>query len=402
MEQLALARGAMTVFVAAQEHAAANALIPVISQLSARRDVRVEAIACAEAAAVFARAGVPHRLAAHPGEDEPAAVAMVRRDLTDASPDALLLGTAWGPALDKVVLRIGSHRGIPSVSVVDHWSNFRERFADPASDTLSLPTKIAVMDEWAMTEAVKAGLPEEVVTVTGHPYLDQLAVELQQPVLLQRARGLRQEWLQGVEGGRPCIVLFVSEALSRYHDLHGPHPLGYTEVDVLEGLISTVQRLPAAPSRQWHLVIKLHPREPDHPASSLSPLARRWSLRVVKDQPAWVCLLAADVVVGMGSMLLVEAALAGKPAISFRPNATAPCPFIGSEIGLVPTAASLEELARLLSRSTADPSAHVPGRRGEVGPVARLVRGDSALRIADLVVELAASAPRSLHALLSS
>ena len=59
-------------------------------------------------------------------------------------------------------------RGIPTLSIVDFWSNYTERF-----DTL--PDKIAIIDEQMRQEMLAEGFPDDKLVITGQPAFDCLA-----------------------------------------------------------------------------------------------------------------------------------------------------------------------------------------------------------------------------------
>ena len=374
---------------AAQDVGGANALIPVIKELQRRSQVQVVVIACRKAVQVFYREGIEHRaIESLTGLDQ-GFMDIARRVLLQVAPDVLLLGTSWGASLDKVLVNIGHEQGVPSLAVLDMWSYYRERFADPASGELCFPTKVAVMDQLAFEQAMQAGLPGSSLVITGQPYLDELVVRLQRPDLRRQAESLRRAWLGDVTQQETArIVLFASEAFAQDFGPHTPYYRGYTEVDALEGLVVAVQLVEDGTCHKIMIVVKLHPEESPR-SFRMGPLASQRSVRTVADQPAWPCIFAADVIVGMTSMFLIEAALAGKPTISFQPGVVEKNSFIGSQIGLVPAVSSSQELANLLkSCLTEKHTVHNLGNEKTKPP---LTLGGAASRIANLVLDLACS-----------
>jgi hypothetical protein len=390
----------MRVLAAAQEVGGANALAPVIHELRRRHNLSVEVLASGKAAMVFSGAGIQHRTVGDTSHDK------LRGLLVEIAPRALLLGTAWGPSLDKALLRAAQGLKIPSLAVLDMWSNYRERFLAPASGEQLLPTKIAVMDKLAFDQAVEAGLPSSTLAITGQPYLETLAKRIKSQELAAQASLLRQEWLataKRVQGAgdhppnpepRTRLVLFASEAIARDFGPGSSYYRGYTEVDALEGLVEALQEVECRTSLAMRLVVKLHPEQSPE-SFHLGPLAKRRGLILVSNQPPWPCILAADVVVGMTSMLLLESAIAGRPTLSFQPGVGHPpmippwqggiiggC-FVGTILGLVPTATAPTELA----------SALVSLARGGTCPrieaVPEFMRPGAVSRVADLVVSLA-------------
>ena len=67
------------------------------------------------------------------------------RALEDAS--TLVSGTGWATAFEHEARRIARRRGIGSIAVIDHWTNYRERFVRDGEQIL--PDEIWVTDPYA-------------------------------------------------------------------------------------------------------------------------------------------------------------------------------------------------------------------------------------------------------------
>lgn len=370
---------------AAQAAGGANALFPVIKELRFRDQVQVTVAAHREAAQVFRREGVGYQEVKPPAGSDQELNDVAYAFLEQVTPGILLLGTSWGPSLDKALLRSAQARRIPSLAVLDMWSYYRERFTDPISGHLCLPTKIAVMDQLAFDQAVQAGLPRRSLIITGQPYLHEVATRLRKPEFCQQAESLRRAWLGGDRQQEDmCVVLFASEAFAEDFGPHTPYYRGYTEVDALEGLAETVQRIEDGTDHRVMIVIKLHPEQTTG-SLRMGPRATQRSIHVVTEQPAWPCILAADVIVGMTSMFLIEAALAGKPVISFQPGVREK-DFIGTQIGLIPTVSSAQELVTILKSAwTENPIAY---NQDVQDKASSLAQGGAARRVANAVLDL--------------
>jgi hypothetical protein len=208
--------------------------------------------------------------------------------------------------------RVAGAAGLPTVHVLDNWSNYRRRL-ELDGLPLFVPTAYAVMDELAREEALRDGVPSGVLAVTGHP---NLAV-LKGPWPDAAARGKRLSAL-GLSPDKPTLA-FVSEPASGDG---GPDPAsptwrGYGEAEVLrlfcQGLSGLADRLQA--------IVLPHPRE------DADAVARVWARVngglggvVVRLPMGREALGLADGVVGMTSLLLYEAWLLGLPAVSLEPG----------------------------------------------------------------------------------
>ncbi len=295
-----------TVVVVAREAGAAAALAPVARALIAGREARVAIVASDEAAHGFARQGLP--VLAFP--DDPTRE-QIEGLLTRERSTRLLTGTSVYPDRDARWWRAASQRGVPSIALVDHWCNYLERFSfrEPFD---CLPDTVAVIDEAAAEGLRGAGCPVP-IEITGHPYFDEL-LEAGAARDHDRVRGRLD---LGVDESRQLLV-FASEPQATHlgtslnHSGHGQ----YTEQEVAEQVLAACAEV--APRAL--VVVKLHPLENAHAFDGLGAHLQPPDILVLRSYPSPLLIAAADVVVGMTSMFLLESALMGVPTISVRPG----------------------------------------------------------------------------------
>lgn len=197
---------------------------------------------------------------------------------------------------------------IPALSILDFWSNYSRRFS-LKMPLDSLPQQICVMDARAVGEMRAEGFPEEMLLITGQPALDAATEPLPAAQLL----AARNVW-----PAKDRRLLFVSQPLSALYG--GPEEclatLGYNEQSVLSLVESVVTQL-VDQGCALSLKILPHPRE-----SAKNFVAAGFA--VAKGFSAKVIVQAADIVIGMNSMLLLEAAAAGCVVVSVQPNLQRP------------------------------------------------------------------------------
>jgi len=245
----------------------------------------------------------------------------------NAHPKLVITGTSLGDSLDKALVRWAIAQGIPCISVIEHWSWYRERFEHERE--LILPDWIIINDEVAMEEAVAEDLPKSRLFAGGNPWLEKLAFS-------STAALDREAWRAQNQLPSGHLVLFVSEALKDSFPPGSETWLGYDEYTVLDALLSA---LPPA-SR---LVIKRHPEESPSKYWDFVVSGHAYAIGKVSVEEL---AQGVDAAVGMGSMLLLELALFRNDVISFRPGAR--FPFIGEKIGATTAASDTSELAQLL------------------------------------------------------
>lgn len=85
-----------------------------------------------------------------PADDLPGLLGRVR---------TLVTGTGWGSLLEHDARDLAQRQGIRSIAVLDHWTNYRERFVREGN--LVLPDELWVVDECALVIARRTfpGLP---------------------------------------------------------------------------------------------------------------------------------------------------------------------------------------------------------------------------------------------------
>jgi len=213
--------------------------------------------------------------------------------------DFLLAGTSMD-GYEKT--EIDKYRGcVPTLSVLDFWSNYRVRFADKLGNLAYLPDTIAVMDDLAVKEMVEEGFPPERLVVTGQPAFDCLG-DKKRDFTYARERATRLYY--GCREGRKTIV-FASQPHARQ-----PYTIGYTEHTVLRLLID------ALPDNA-DLIIRPHPRENIADLMQYMEIPR---ITVQRKEMVHELLMSADLVVGMNTELLVEACYLGCIVLSIQPG----------------------------------------------------------------------------------
>jgi len=240
----------------------------------------------------------------------------------------IMTGTCLGKGLDKELQELGRVGGIPTIAIVDHWTWMRERFE--VDGTLHLPDIIFVNDDTARKYAIEAGIPGNKIAAIGNPVLEENPFpEKPSPsVRAGHAGNSRKE----------KHVVFVSEELSSAFPEGSEQYLGFSEYNVLYDILQAL-------SVSDHLVIKLHPEESSDKYSSLVNRAN-CRVSIFRQCDTQALIMSADVVIGMGSMLLLEAARSRTDIVSYRPKETRP--FIGNEIGVTHHARNADELFAII------------------------------------------------------
>lgn len=293
-----------------------------------------------------------------------------RRTRSDPRPpnaDAVLAGTSLEATHELEILKAAGDTDIPTMALIDSWTNYRERFED-ADGNLVLPDAVATPDERAAEEAAEAGLPADRIYVAGQPALDALARAAE---AWSRDEERRVRRRLGVET-EDRLVTFFGQPMADMHPPGSGRHRGYDEGDAFDLLGRLVEMSPLDPV----VAARPHPREAPGKYRSLSDIPPKQVAAVTYED----LILASDLVAGMTSIALVHAIVADRPVLSLQPQLRGRDALVLGRMGLtnpVTTAPRNPEAARRLL--TPPPLDDVPSQWTD---------GQSRQRLADLLEEV--------------
>ena len=238
------------------------------------------------------------------------------------TPNLVVVGTSENPeSFGLNFIEEARKGGIPTVGVVDAFMNAPYRFRGCAEDAMAYaPNWIIVPDKWTKQEFVDLGFPGEKAIVCGHPQYDFVrhkAKELEG----KDKKELRSLFFPEAPEGK-IVAVFAAEIsgglnpeqflLSGEYTLFGRGGSKKRTDIVLEELLGAIAFLPERP----YLVLRLHPK---NELSEFAEYVENFD-QISRNQPVLDMIFASDCVIGMTSMLLLEAALLGKPTFSIVPK----------------------------------------------------------------------------------
>lgn len=288
----------------------ANALIPVLQDLKA--SYQIKAFVYLQAERLWEKLGIPLH-----GIREGFTNKEAEKELIESQALGLISATSLNEFnFERNFVAAANKLGINSVAVLDFWSNYRSRFYDDDQEKLILPRHIAVMDERAKEEMHKEGFQASILEVTGQPALEEV-LKWKATFRLKDREELRKR--VGISSKDETLIIFASQPLTKmlHSDESAADYRGYTEKTVLPKLLKTLNRL-SAEGNKLVLAIKPHPRE------NFSWFKKTgdelFKILVVEDIPARELIMAADLVTGMNSILLVESCLLARLTLSLQPG----------------------------------------------------------------------------------
>jgi len=199
-------------------------------------------------------------------------------------------------------------QGVPTVSFIDHYSNYLLRFRRHGA--IILPDFIWVLDEKARSEAIADGLPAQRLVIQANPYLDYIRT-------LWSPRLHRADILE--------IIHPHDNHAFRNLWLYAPDPISlrnsgewaFDEVAALHDLIDILKD-----ASHTLLLVRPHPLQHLEKLESLIRAYRpeRGNLVTIRsDLPGLDTASAADCIIGFHSNFLLEAAALKRPVIRYFP-----------------------------------------------------------------------------------
>ena len=272
-------------------------------------------------------------------------------------PDLFFLANSWGMSIEKILTMEAKRRGTPSIAILDSWALMDEKFcSDLKGRWYYFPNDLIVMDEHTKKEMIKMGAPENRIIALGQPYLednfkknckyDQSEIEN-----LRNRLGVSDYFW----------VVFLSQAMREFYgERRNERYLGYTEYSVFEDLINIINTC----DKKIALSIRYHPREE---ASKFIHLNESVSfpLVVIERENPHMVIEASDLIVGMDTMLLIEAYMGGNTIISYQPGLRKKDQLITNRWGMTPHAYSFVQFKSTFEK-------YVNGEQSEMKPIQQL------------------------------
>ena len=302
----------LDVLLHVQDPGAANFVAPLPAALE-RRSITSKLIATGLAMDYFSRRGIVHQEVDH---------ASASRLLDELSPQLVLVGTSENrESVDLALIAECRAKHITCAAAIDMNVNERLRFAGTSADPLRfMPDWLLVTDEATQKKYAALGIDKSRIAIVGHPHFDYV-VETRAHFESSPTASLRAKY--GLPLNRQ-VILFAAEPHSAINPestsknsrftMNGFSGNSQSSVIALEELITAISKLEKKP----FLAVKLHPKnrpeEFEHLVQIDQVIGQADPLEV-----AW----CADVVAGVGSMLLEESHLLGIPTVSISPSVTA-------------------------------------------------------------------------------
>jgi|GEM_PF-2188966 len=308
------------VVVYGQDLGGVRVLLPVVQRLVRDGGFRVRVVGTDQAAEVFRSAGIRCQTLRSYDHPLPLSDAAALRVLKSLAPNLFLGGASYyGDPTNARLLTACRKLSVPTVALLDHWKNL-DRFGGPKTQGFAFaPDVLGVPDDVIKSELQELGLSGSRIALVGHPYLQEIHAARRRILSSAGNRALRRR--AGLADGA-FLVLCCSEMLHA----HGPSSSctprcrALFEVQdhgmsLLDQVCEVVSDVETRAQRPCVVALRPHPFEMSRPSRSFASSVLRMDHRVCSDVEA---VAAADMVLGISSMPLIQAYVLGKPVVSLQ------------------------------------------------------------------------------------
>lgn len=220
----------------------------------------------------------------------------------------LVTGTSHYSAFESIFWDLARAQGGSSLALLDSWYNLEPRFRH------SKPDYVGAIDKKQMEELEAIGFAKSQIIWSGHPYLS---------MLMKNKAQLQQNADIAENDSDAFKVLYVSESITKDVKSGSNAAYGFNEFEVFD-LILEAATILAKKNQRISIMIKLHPYEdPTEFERKIAniPLLPGVEIHIGSSTSDPLDLvLWSDMVIGISSMLLIEASVLGKPILSLQPN----------------------------------------------------------------------------------
>jgi hypothetical protein len=240
--------------------------------------------------------------------------------LDQLDPVLIIVGTSENPnSLGLMLVEEAHNLGIYSIGMVDMFCNADKRFRGNSDDAFKYcPNELFLPDDSTKNQFLDLGAPAQKLTVVGNPaYKNALNFreKMEQSGFVRETVSLNKTRLRilFIAEGWDKLNLDASRINSNY-SLYGRGSSDFKTIIAMEELVDSLARA----GKEFHTTLRLHPNSE---YADFMDIAQEFDDVSVGGDVYELC-WGYDLVVGMASMLVLEAALLGIPTLSILPDSS--------------------------------------------------------------------------------
>ncbi len=335
-----------------------SALSPVIDKL--RKDEDLEVIVLdndkiGEKTKKWSELNIPYKTLSDYGLSE-ASQENVTKIVESENPDLVVGDTAGASDVGRYAIAAGREKGKNTTAFIDYWSNYADRFTLNGERNAALPDTVFIIDELMRREAVKEGLLEDRLRISGHPGFDQLPSYVK-GLGEEKIKEIR-EYLKVPEGA--LMVFYSTGYFNPETQEEYKRDYGANDYEALDTLCKGLERV-GAKIPNIFLVAKNHPGDKggfEQGSLRLQEFLKKYKIQfnvTDKKYRGTEIAAASDFVTSLHSTVNTEAVLMGKYGVAIQPGMfREKDPLIASKGGYIPIASSVEDVVEIVGKGLSD------------------------------------------------
>lgn len=208
---------------------------------------------------------------------------------------------------------LSKEKRIRTIAFIDHWTSYLKRFT--FNNKTLFPDEIWVINDVAKKEAIKAGLPEEKIFISGNPYYEKIRKFIPK---VDKECFLKSHDIPVDKK----IIMFISENLRKSFPkaAKGKCILGFDEFTVLSDILKSffqIHNKNLIDFSKYLFLIKIHPREKMDKFDLLIENKKYnfLNIEVRKKIDPLTITYYSDYILGMFSNMVIEALLMGEKVL---------------------------------------------------------------------------------------
>jgi len=214
----------------------------------------------------------------------------------------VITGTSVGYKIDKKLIEYSKKEKIASITIVESWGNFKERFF--YKNNFFLSDYIILNDIKAYAQAINVGIPKNKIFIGGNPILEKLSK--------YKIENLnKNKWLK--KNDLPINKKIVSYISEPFHEVflkkHKFH-YGFDEYSCLSDLKECLD------TNKFHIIIK------KHPSDSINKYEKFFNgnISLLNKMKIDEIVNFSDYIIGMSSFLILKLTYFRDDVVSYMPN----------------------------------------------------------------------------------
>lgn len=220
--------------------------------------------------------------------------------------DLFITGTSPYSEVEYKIWQYAARLNKKSICILDSHKDYERRFLK--NNRYFFPDIICVMNEGTKGFLSSMNIDPYRMVVTGSPYLDSIY----KYKLMDKERDMMKN---GMLQGRKKIITFCTEYIAATGE-KGKY--GYDELQILDDILYCIKSLRMD---NFKLFIRLHPKDS---IVFYEDFLKRFDTEIdyefVRNDPEHKLLQLSDIVIGITSVILLEASILGLNVVSYQPT----------------------------------------------------------------------------------